>query len=306
LLEADLQVGEVLSGPALNFNPLPPSEVLEIIVNEGHVKQIRISQPALNTVSQGQFFVEWRSLTVPVNFILVFQNGNPVIDAVAKTPSVDQLGWLLGQNNVFFQDPLNFLNVPICHSYPLKNIAKRFGYGLGQVGGFQGGLNEFLLLNRYFQIYQYEGINPLGSPGGWYPATDLPPQYSYLVNDPLPQPPAIDNVLNAEAQSNRLPYESAIGGTWRWEDTYIGIDPTKIPSGSAVMLSADASTIAGKTLFLWRIYDGDNVLVEIADPTLLWTFAYPGKFTVELEIRDTNGNRKKLARKDFIEIYEHL
>jgi hypothetical protein len=304
LLEGSIYVGEIITGLGLPVTPATPASVLEITVVSGHVIQIKLSQPCISTSTYESFTIEWFTGTTDVDFQLLFQNGTPAIESYAKTPSVDQLGWLLGQNNVLFEDPFNQVAVPICHTYPLKQIAKQFGYGNGLVGAFQNGLEEFLQNNRFFQIYQYEGINPFGSFGGWYPAMNLAPQYSYIVNDPLPQPPCIDNEAIAEAQSNRLPYESAIGGTWRWEDTYIGIQPTEIPSGSVVLLSADASSIAGKTNYYWRIYENNEILVEVVDSSLLWTFPYGGKFSVELEVTDTNGNRKVLNRKDFIEIYE--
>lgn len=303
LLEKDLYVGEILTGFGLPVTPGTPAMVVEIVATAGHVKQIKVSQPSTLTGTQQSYDIEWYSTNL-VNFRVLTANGTFTLEANAKTPSTDQLGWLLGQNNVFFEDPLILTSTSICHTYPLKQTAKQFGYGTNLVGGFANGLSEYLLNNRFYQIYQYEGVNPLGFAGGWYPATDLPPQYSYIINDPLPQPPCIINELDAEVQSNRLPYESAIGGTWRWEDTYIGTQPTKIPSGSVVLLTADASSIAGKTQFYWRIFEDDRILVEIVDPSILWTFPHPGKFSVELEIKDSNGNRKVLNRKDFIEIYE--
>ena len=306
LISDNLYVGEIITGVGLPVSPAAPATVLEIVATGGHVKQIKLSVPATVTASQQYYDVEWYTGNNRVDFLLVFQNGNPSITAFAKTPSVDQLGWLLGQNNVLFEDPLNKVSTSICHTYPLKNVANQFGYGIGLVGGFQGGLNEYLLQNRFFQVYQYEGVNPLNFPGGWYPAANLAPQYQFITNDPLPTPPSIDNELEAEAQSNRLPYESAIGGTWRWEDTYVGTKPTRIPSGSVVLLSADASDIAGKTRYNWRIYENETILVEITDSSILWTFPYEGMFTVELEIVDTNGNRKSLQRKNFIEIYEQV
>jgi hypothetical protein len=305
LIEGSIYVGEILTGLGLPSFPAAPAEILEIVSVGGHVRQIKLNQPATSTLTQDSIFVEWDTKNNPVSFQLLQQNGSFYIDAYAKTPSVDQLGWLLGQNNVFFYDWTNNLSVPLCHTYPIRNVIQRFGFGNGLIGGFENGLNEFLINERSLQVFYYEGLNPVGGTRGWYPAQSLPPQYSFIVNDPLPQPPAIDNVLEAEAQSNRLPYERGIGGAFRWEETYIGIQPTKLPSGSSVLLSSDASTIAGKTNFFWVLRDENNdQLVELVDPTFMWTFNQPGKFTLSLVITDTNGNKKEYSKKDFFEIYE--
>jgi hypothetical protein len=305
LIEGSIYVGEILTGLGLPSFPATPAEIVEIVAVGGHVRQITLSQPASNTLTQNSIFVEWDTKGNPVSFQLLQQNGNFYIDAYAKTPSVDQLGWLLGQNNVFFYDWTNNLSTSISHTYPVRNVIQQFGFGNGLVGGFENGLDEFLINERSLQVFYYEGVNPVGGTRGWYPAQSLPPQYSFAVNDPLPQPPAIDNVLNAEAQSNRLPYERGIGGAFRWEETYIGIQPTKLPSGSSVLLSSDASIIAGKTGFFWVLRDeNDDQLVELIDPTFMWTFNRPGKYSLSLTITDTNGNRKEYTKKDFFDIYE--
>jgi hypothetical protein len=305
LNENEIYVGEIITGPGLPVSPALPARVVEIASFQGSVISLTLDTASTLTQVNSSFDVEWYSDEL-VDFTLVFQNAaNLKIHAVASTPSTDHLGWLIGQNGVTFEDPLNLVNTPICHSYPLKNVTKQFGYGVGLVGAFEGGLKEFLMTSRYYQIYQYEGLNPLALPGGWYPAADLPPQYSFTMNPTPPALPVWDNDLIAEAQSNRLPYESAIGGTWRWEDTYIGIEPVKLPSGSTVYFSSDASRIAGKSGFYWKLSDDTKTLVELTDPAIMWTFDRPGKFTIELEITDSNGNKKNYTRKDFLTIYEN-
>lgn len=306
LLEQDLYVGEIITGLGLPSAPSAPAQVLEIVAVAGKVRQIKLSENATVTAVNSQLSIEWGGPTV--TSYLAFQNlsqlGSFVIQAFAKTPSNGQLGWLNGQNGVTFNDPVNGIGQPIGHTYPLKNLPKQFGYGQGLVGGFEGGLKEYLLNARVWQVYEYEGDNPAALPGGWYPATDLPPAYQYAVNDPLPTPPAFSNVSDAEVQSNRLPYESGVGGSWRWEETYMGTRATEIPSGTSVLFSSDASAIAGKTRFYWRLYDGENLIVELIDPTFMWTFLEQGDYTLSLEIRDSNDNSQSLERKKFVKVYE--
>jgi hypothetical protein len=306
LLDSEIYVGEIITGPGLPSAPAAPAQVLEIISSGGQVRQLKLSQAAISTEVTEAYFVEWFTPgTNVVSFQHMLNAGSFYIDAYAKTPSVDHLGWLLGQNGVLFYDWSLPLNVPICHTYPVRSVINRFGFGPGLVGAFQGGLNEFLINERSLQVFFYEGLNPVTGTIGWYPSANLNPIYGFITNDPLPTPPSVDNELEAEAQSNRLPYETAIGGAWRWEETYIGILPTSLPSGSTVLLTSDASQIAGKTQFSWKLKEADdNVLVEILDPSFMWTFNQEGKYTIDLEITDTNGNKKLYTKKDFFEIYE--
>jgi hypothetical protein len=179
----------------------------------------------------------------------------------------------------------------------MGNFYSWFGFDKNKVGAFQYGLQQFLSKYRYAQVYLNEGTSPFGEPG-WYPANDLPPAYTYTNN------PNFSNYLQAKAQSERLPYERSIGGAYTWEETRIGKYTTKIPSGSSVLLSAEASDMVGKTGYYWKIKEGDTILAETIDSRILWTFDYAGNFDVELTITDTNGNTSTKTKKSFLNIYE--
>ena len=298
LMESEIYIGDTITGPGLPVTPSTGATVLEIYAYDGVVRTLRLSEPASVNATWNTYYLEW---VTPANSLLglqhLLENGTFLIDAFANTPSVDQLGWLIGQNGIEFYNEVTRSNDPISHTYPIKNLYHNVGYGIGKVGGFLTGMKELVINERSLQVYFYEGINPNAGEPGWYPAASLAPAYSFF-NDP-----AFSNVLEAETQSNRLPYESAIGGSWRWEDSIIGTLPAKIPQGTSVLLTPDASKIAGKTKFGWKIYEDSNLLVETTDPTILWEFSYPGKFTVELTIEDTNGNVRIDTKKDFFEVY---
>ena len=298
LLEKDIYVGEIIVSNYLPVSPASPAKVLEIIAVAGQVRQLKLSESSTNTATNLTFNVEWFTpSTNLVSFQHLAQNGTFSIDALAKTPGMDNLGWLISQNGTKLYDWDAELDVSLAHTYPIRNILNVFGYGNGKIGGFEGGLAEFLLCERSLQVYYFEGLSPLGNIG-WYPAQQLAPQYSYDTD------PAFDNVKDAEAQSNRLPYESGISGAWKWEETYIGIQPTRVPSGASILLSSDASKIAGKTNFSWKLYDETGIIGEVLNSTFMWTFNQPGLYTVELEIADSNGNKKSYMKKDFFDIYE--
>jgi hypothetical protein len=299
LMESDIFIGDIITGTGLPVYPAAAATVLEIYAYDGVVRTLTLSEAASTSATWNTYSIEYVTGGVPVliGFQHLLENGTFTIDAYANTPSVDQLGWLTGENGIYFYNEVGKTDDPVSHTYPIKNLYHNLGYGIGKIGGFLTGMKEFLINERSLQVYFYEGINPNDGVPGWYPAASLAPAYSF-INDP-----AFSNVLEAETQSNRLPYESAIGGSWRWEDSIIGTLPAKIPQGTSVLLTPDASKIAGKTKFGWKIYEDSNLLVETTDPTILWEFAYPGKFTVELTIEDTNGNVRIDTKKDFFEVY---
>ena len=304
LQEGDLRVGEIVTGNNLPSYPSTPAKVVQLVVKNGVIREIVLDVYSTGTEKYAYLEVEW--VTPDNTFITIpwlestLTQVDMQIFATAKNPSVDNLGYLVGTNGVTFfppQYPVTAINTTTSHTFPMSNFYSWFGYGENKVGSFQHGLQEFLTKYRYAQVYLNEGTSPFGEPG-WYPANDLPPAYSYTNN------PNFSNYLEAKAQSERLPYERSIGGAYTWEETRIGKYTTKIPSGSSVMLSAEASDIAGKTNYFWRIKEGDTILAETTDSRILWTYDYPGNFDVELTITDTNGNKSTKTKKSFLNIYE--
>jgi hypothetical protein len=104
-------------------------------------------------------------------------------------------------------------------------------------------------------------------------------------------------------QSMRLLYEQSFNGAFTWEDSTVSVREKKIPAGSSVLFSSDASDIAGKTGFLWNLYHEGTKLVSITDTSFLWTFLEPGDYDLELEITDSNGNKQKKYNKTYVEVY---
>lgn len=104
--------------------------------------------------------------------------------------------------------------------------------------------------------------------------------------------------------SMRLLYERSFNSAFTWEDTTIALSEKKIPVGSSILFSADASDIAGKTSFRWNLYQEDGTkLVSLIDENFLWTFLEKGLYDVELEITDSNGNRQSKYNTNFVEIF---
>lgn len=304
LQEGDLRVGEVITGNNLPTYPVTPAKVVQIVTRNGVIRDIVLDTYLTGSEQYGYFEVEW--VTPDNTFVTIpwlestLTQADMQIFGSAKNPSVDNLGYLLGTNGVTFFPPQYYttaINTTTAHTFPMGNFYSWFGFDKNKVGAFQYGLQQFLSKYRYAQVYLNEGTSPFGEPG-WYPANDLPPAYTYTNN------PNFSNYLQAKAQSERLPYERSIGGAYTWEETRIGKYTTKIPSGSSVLLSAEASDMVGKTGYYWKIKEGDTILAETIDSRILWTFDYAGNFDVELTITDTNGNTSTKTKKSFLNIYE--
>jgi hypothetical protein len=130
--------------------------------------------------------------------------------------------------------------------------------------------------------------------------------YAYApLNLPLKLQPTNEKIWSRTRQwdSMRLLYERSFNSAFTWEDSTIAVRERKIPVGASVLFSSDASDIAGKTKFLWSLYQGSTKLVSIADADFLWTFLETGLYDLELEITDTNGNKQKKYNKNFVEIF---
>jgi hypothetical protein len=230
------------------------------------------------------------TLTQRVEF-LVGTSAQQRILATAKSPGADSLGYLQGTNGVFFYDDIDLGPVTIAHTFPLGNM----GYWLTNalVGGTLGGRDRLILRYPNLQTYFYEGLNPSGEPG-WYPSANL----NYLYD-------STQDIW----QSYRLPYERSICGSWSYEETKIGYNEVRVPTGASVLFVPDNCKIAGKTRFRWRISEQFNEteytnLVETIDEEIMWTFTHSGRYNVELEVIDTNGNVGIREKKQFITVYD--
>lgn len=302
LHNGDLRVGETISGDYLPSYPSAAAIVKQIISRGGMIREIVVDCMLTNSSLNNSYNVEWvtDSITIPHLSSTLVKNDLLII-ATAKNPSIDNLGYLLGINGVTFLPPqyqnTDAISTSISHTYPVNNFYEWVGFGKNKVGSFEKGIQEFLSKYRYAQTYIDFGVSPF-SEEGWYPADNLPRSYSYTNS------PVFSNYLEAKVKGEKLPYERSIGGAYTWEETRMGKDNAKIPAGSSVMLSAEASDIVGKTKYHWRLIDGDNILVETLDNRILWTFEHKGNYDVELTITDTNGNYRTETKKSFLTLYE--
>ena len=294
LLENQVLPGDVITSTVLPAYPSSPATVTNIKVEQGMVREISLSYPFSADSFDESFDVEWGTSTISAQVLSGATGSSFKIVAQAKTPSVDCLGYLTGDGGLTFETP-DGNSSALSHSFPTGNYYSWLGFGPNKVGSFLNGLNDFVINYRNIQVYLNEGISPFGY-RGWYPALNLPVQYSYILSQ------YFSNSATAEADSQRLPYERSIGGAFTWEETWAGDSNGRFPIGSSILLTSDTSKIAGKSKYLWRIKENDNILVETIDPEIMWTFTYPGVFGVELTIEDSNGNTTVKEKQTFIEV----
>jgi hypothetical protein len=294
LLENQVLPGDVITSSVLPAYPSSPATVTNIKVEQGMVREISVSAPFSADAFDESCYVEWGTSTISTQVLSGATGSTFKIIAQAKTPSVDCLGYLTGDGGLTFETP-DGNSSALSHSFPTGNYYSWLGFGPNKVGSFLNGLNDFVINYRNIQVYLNEGISPFGY-RGWYPAVNLPLEYSYIISQ------YFSNSATAEADSQRLPYERSIGGAFTWEETWAGSSNGRFPIGSSILLTSDTSEIAGKTKYLWRIKENDNILVETIDPAIMWTFTYPGIFGVELTIEDSNGNTTVKEKQTFIEV----
>lgn len=298
LLENQLVPGDAISSQFLPSYPSAPAVITEVFVQQGMVREITLSKPFTGDGDAISFFGEYGPTTISTQVLSGAVGTSFKIVAQAKTPSVDCLGYLTGDGGLTFETPDGNIG-SLSHTFPTGNFYSWLGFGENKVGSFLNGLDDFVINYRNVQTYLSEGISPFGYKG-WYPAFDLPSQYSFINS------PYFTNSLQAQAESQRLPYERSIGGALTWEETWAGETNGRFPTGSSVILTSDTSKIAGKTKYLWRIKEGEEILVETIDPMIMWTFTYPGTFSIELTIEDSNGNAAVRKKDTFIEVNDSI
>jgi hypothetical protein len=184
------------------------------------------------------------------------------------------------------------------------------GMILGNLSIATNYFEEDSLFNTVINAYDQEnGILVMSNPQVAGSGNSLD-WYAYSpLNLSLKVQPTNEKLWSRTQQWNsmRLQYESAISSAFTWEDTNITIREKKIPAGTSVLFSSDASDIAGKTTFFWNLYHRvDETLTKvcsITDPNFLWTFLEEGLYDLELTITDTNGNVQRRYNTNFIEVY---
>jgi hypothetical protein len=298
LLENQIIPGDIITSATLPTYPSQPATVTNVFVQQGKVREITLSAPFSGIGDQISFKAEWTTSTISTQVLEGGVGPTFKIIAQAKTPSVDCLGYLTADGGLTFETPDGYSSA-LSHTFPTGNYYSWIGFGENKIGSFLNGLNDFVINYRNIQVYLNEGISPFGYKG-WYPAFNLPVQYSYISSS------VFSNSNQAQADSERLPYERSIGGALTWEETWAGDTNGKFPVGTPIILTSDSSKIAGKSKYLWRIKEQDEILVETVDPQIMWTFTYPGTFSVELTIEDSNGNTTARTKETFIEVNESI
>lgn len=199
------------------------------------------------------------------------------IQSVAKTPGSENLGYIRffnGTEGEYSADP------SLSHTFPINNADNP-----DWLSGIFGPDNNPADWDVSYRTYLEHGIDPNDNLG-WYPSDKLPTKYK-----------SFKDVWKSE----RIPYKNAIDGIFTWSDLHCSPRNSTIPLFATVFFSASGCAIAGKTQYIWRIFNSEGkILIETISPNLIWTFNKEGGYDIELSITDSNGNVQKKRRKEFI------
>lgn len=201
------------------------------------------------------------------------------IIAIAKDPGSEHLGYIQFINGVIGE----YANVTLSHSYPLN-----FSNDPNWLNGYYGPFNKDNKWHPLMSAYREFGIDPgTGSPG-WYPAASLP--YIYSSTQKI-------------EHSKRIPYLRSFCGRFALNEIVGSTDFLEVPIGSVVFINLSNCKIAGKTKFLFKLYDPNkNLLLECVKPYLIWFFTNYGEYDLEIEITDSNENKKSKYKKGVIKV----
>ncbi len=98
-------------------------------------------------------------------------------------------------------------------------------------------------------------------------------------------------------------------GAWTWCDLHLtNSDYLEIPLMSTVIFSNYSSNIYGKNNNKWALNDeetGENLLTIKTSPYFIYTFTFPGYYSIQNEVQDSAGNVYTVSKPGFIRVVDH-
>jgi len=97
-------------------------------------------------------------------------------------------------------------------------------------------------------------------------------------------------------------------GAWNWSDVHVNGRTFVVPLLSTVFITNYTSDIYGKNLNTWKLSDaqtGEIILDVRGVPYFIYTFSFPGYYTLENTVEDANGNVYAATRTSFVEVKDH-
>jgi hypothetical protein len=97
-------------------------------------------------------------------------------------------------------------------------------------------------------------------------------------------------------------------GSWNLGDRKIFDKEFEIPVGTVVFINPLDSNIPGKNGHVWRLKDTvtGETIIDIKDVAyFIWNFKIPGYYTLEIEIKDSNGNVYTDTKPGYIRVVDH-
>lgn len=191
------------------------------------------------------------------------------IQGKAKNPSNEMLSYVNFNNGVQSE----WLVYPDrTYTYPLRNSI----------------LNSSI--PQYSELSEDYLYNKWVSEGSDYPPLNIYPDYS-------------SDRLSFES---RIPYSTTLQSPYSFIDTYISDQQHSVLQFTPIVFNYDNCSIPGKNSPRWTIKDDDTGKIQVIseEEKLMWNFTKPGRYTVTLEIKDSNGNKSSIKKNSFIVVNE--
>lgn len=144
------------------------------------------------------------------------------------------------------------------------------------------------------------------------------PQYSELSEDYLynkwvaegsDYPPLnvySDYTSNRLSFESRIPYSVTLQSPYSFIDTVISDQQHDVLQFTPIVFNFDNCTIPGKNSPRWTVKDDDSGKIQVIseEESLMWNFTKPGRYSVSLEIKDSNGNKSSVNKTSFVVVKE--
>jgi hypothetical protein len=105
---------------------------------------------------------------------------------------------------------------------------------------------------------------------------------------------------------SRIPYSMTLQSPYSFIDTVISDQQHNVLQFTPVVFNYDNCTIPGKNSPRWTIKDDDSGKIQVIseEESLMWNFTKPGRYSVSLEIKDSNDNESTVNKTSFIVVKE--
>ena len=105
--------------------------------------------------------------------------------------------------------------------------------------------------------------------------------------------------------AENLSRTKALENSFSYDNIRLYKDPHEVPLMSSLFFSIDSSKIPGKTSASWKVIKPDTTETGFFENlSYVYRFDVPGNYGIEVEIKDSNGNKKILKKENYVKVYK--